>query len=68
MNGVTIALVAESVGSVQACVELTSGPLASNTTVGLETRDDSAIGNTDFEDICLLFVAFLLAFLAKAYY
>ena len=45
MNGGTIALVAESVGSVRACVELTSGVLPSDITVSLETMDSSAIGN-----------------------
>ena len=45
VNGGPIALVAESVGSVQACVELTSGILPSDITVSLETMDSSAIGN-----------------------
>ena len=38
----------EFVGNVQACVELTTtNPLASDTTVSLETMDDSAIGNVN---------------------
>ena len=45
VNNVSIVLVSESAGSVRACAELTSGPLASNATVNLETRDNSAIGN-----------------------
>ena len=44
MNGGTIAVVAESIGSVRACVELTSGVLPSDIAVSLETRDASAIG------------------------
>ena len=48
MNGLGGVLVAESVGSVQACVELTSGLLLSDTNVTLETRDDTAIGNLKF--------------------
>ena len=54
VDGSSGVLVAESVGSVQACVELTSGPLPSDTNVTLETRDDTAIGNL-FEDIYMLF-------------
>ena len=61
MNGVGGVLVAESVGSVQVCVELTSGPLPSDTNVTLETRDNSAIGNL-FEDICCFMIAFLMIF------
>ena len=45
VNGSSGVLVIESVGSVQACVELTSGPLPSDANVTLETRDDTAIGN-----------------------
>ena len=48
MNGVGGVLVAESVESVQACVELTSGLLLSDITITLETRDDTAIGNLKF--------------------
>ena len=45
-------------GNVQACVELTStGPLASDTIVSLETRNDSAIGKVN------LWKVFLLSFL-----